>query len=51
MKNWYLKNGEKLSGQWGELYSDIKKHFEKLKAQGNLQRIGPAKGGYWQVTR
>jgi len=28
----------------------IKKNIEKLKQKGILQRVGPDKGGYWEVT-
>jgi ATP-dependent DNA helicase RecG len=28
----------------------IKKQIRKMKAQGRIQRIGPDKGGCWQVT-
>ena len=28
----------------------IKKQIEKLKAQGRIRRIGPDKGGYWEVV-
>ncbi|WP_261598082.1 HTH domain-containing protein [Methanoculleus formosensis] len=27
----------------------IKKQIEKLKQQGRLRRIGPARGGHWEV--
>jgi len=27
----------------------IKKQIEKLKAQGRIRRIGPDKGGHWEV--
>jgi biotin operon repressor len=27
----------------------ILKQIDKLKEQGRLRRIGPAKGGYWEV--
>ncbi len=29
--------------------SAIQKHIEKLKEKGLLRRIGPAKGGYWEI--
>jgi ATP-dependent DNA helicase RecG len=29
----------------------IKKQIRKMKAQGRIQRIGPDKGGCWQVAR
>lgn len=29
----------------------IKKQIEKLKAQGRIQRIGPDKGGAWEVMK
>jgi predicted HTH transcriptional regulator len=28
----------------------IKKQIEKLKAQGRIRRIGPDKGGHWEVV-
>lgn len=27
----------------------VEKHLAKLKAEGRLKRVGPAKGGYWEV--
>ena len=27
----------------------VEKHLAKLKADGIIERIGPAKGGYWRV--
>ena len=27
----------------------VEKHIAQLKAQGILKRIGPDKGGYWQI--
>ena len=29
--------------------SAIQKHLKQLKQKGLLKRIGPAKGGYWEV--
>ena len=29
--------------------SAVQKHLAKLKAAGFIKRIGPDKGGYWQV--
>ncbi len=29
----------------------IKKNVEKLKQKGILQRIGPDKGGHWEIVR
>lgn len=28
----------------------VLKQIDKLKAQGRLRRVGPAKGGHWEVT-
>ena len=28
----------------------IKKQIEKLKVQGRIRRIGPDKGGHWEVV-
>lgn len=27
----------------------VEKHLAKLKTEGRLKRVGPAKGGYWEV--
>jgi ATP-dependent DNA helicase RecG len=29
----------------------VKKHLAKLKTEGLLRRIGPDKGGYWEVIK
>lgn len=29
----------------------ILRHLEKLRNQGNIQRISPAKGGYWKIAK
>ncbi len=29
----------------------IKYNLDKLKKEGKIRRIGPAKGGYWQVIK
>jgi len=31
--------------------SAVQKHIEKLKQKKLLKRIGPAKGGYWEVLK
>jgi len=31
--------------------SAIQKHIESLKKKGILKRIGPAKGGYWEMLK
>jgi len=40
----------KLAGQLGLSTTAIEKNIDKLKKAGLIQRIGPAKGGYWLVT-
>ncbi|MGM0505126.1 MAG: ATP-binding protein [Bacteroidota bacterium] len=36
----------------GDITEDgIKYHLEKLKAEGKLKRVGPAKGGYWEIVK
>ncbi len=36
----------------GDITEDgIKYHLEKLKAEGKLKRVGPAKGGYWEIIK
>jgi predicted HTH transcriptional regulator len=29
----------------------IKKQIEKLKASGRIKRVGPDKGGHWEVIK
>jgi ATP-dependent DNA helicase RecG len=40
-----------LSKDLGINPSAVQKHIEKLKEKGLLRRIGPDKGGYWEVLR
>ncbi|MFZ2809020.1 MAG: winged helix-turn-helix transcriptional regulator [Desulfosalsimonadaceae bacterium] len=36
----------------GDISEDsVKYHLEKLKASGRIRRIGPDKGGYWEVVK
>ena len=39
----------KLSEKLNINQSAIQKHIEKLKKKGFLRRVGPAKGGYWEI--
>ena len=38
-----------LSKKIGVNHKTIKRDIQQLKAAGILKRIGPAKGGYWQI--
>ena len=40
---------EKLGNALGISKRAILKQMDKLKAQGRLRRIGPARGGQWEV--
>lgn len=40
---------EQLGGILGITKRAVLKQVEKLKGQGRLRRVGPAKGGYWEV--
>jgi len=40
---------KELSANIGINQSAIQKHLDKLKQKGILKRIGPDKGGYWEV--
>ncbi len=40
---------EKLGGVLGITKRAVLKQVEKLKEQGRLRRVGPAKGGHWEV--
>ena len=48
MNNPWISRKE-LSKFIGINQSAIQKHLDKLKQAGILERIGPAKGGYWKV--
>jgi ATP-dependent DNA helicase RecG len=40
---------EQLDGVLGITKRAVLKQVEKLKEQGRLRRVGPAKGGHWEV--
>ena len=40
-----------LAGFIGITPNAVEKQIAKLKAKGVLKRIGPDKGGYWQVVK
>lgn len=40
---------EMLAAQLGVTKRTVLTHITKLKAQEKLKRVGPNKGGYWQV--
>ena len=40
---------EELAEKIGISAKAIEKHLANLKADGRIERIGPAKGGYWKV--
>lgn len=40
-----------LAGFIGITPKAVEKQIAKLKAEGVLKRIGPDKGGYWQVVK
>jgi len=40
----------RLAKQFGVAEKTIKRDLEKLKTEGKIRRIGPAKGGQWQVV-
>ena len=42
---------EELATKTGLTRRGIEWNIEKLKKEGKLKRIGPAKGGYWEVLR
>lgn len=41
---------KELSEQIGIAQSAVQKHLKTLQAQGCLLRVGPDKGGHWEVT-
>ena len=41
---------QRLSELIGITYRNIRNNMEKLKKKGLLKRIGPVRGGYWQVV-
>ena len=38
-----------LAGRIGITSKAVEKHIAKMKAEGILKRVGPDKGGHWQV--
>ena len=40
-----------IAEQIGITERGVKKHISKLKAEGKITRIGPAKGGYWEIIK
>ncbi|MCK5062600.1 MAG: winged helix-turn-helix transcriptional regulator, partial [Candidatus Aenigmarchaeota archaeon] len=43
---------KELANLIGNITEDgIKYHLEKLKSEGRLKRIGPDKGGHWEVLK
>ena len=42
---------QELSGKTGLTRRGIEWNLEKLKEKGILKRIGPDKGGYWEVKQ
>lgn len=44
-----LITAEELAGQLGITVKGVEWQLSKLKKAGRLQRVGPAKGGHWQV--
>ena len=38
-----------LAKEIGISAKSVEKHLSNLKADGIIERIGPAKGGYWKV--
>ena len=38
-----------MSEKIGVSQRSIERNIEKLQKEGRIERIGPAKGGYWQV--
>lgn len=44
-------NRKEIAALLGDITQDgVKYHLEKLKAAGKLRRIGPDKGGHWEVA-
>lgn len=44
-------SARELAAHFGVAEKTIKRDIEKLKAGGRLKRVGPLKGGYWEVTK
>jgi len=44
-------NISKIAQEIGKGITVTKEYINKLKAEGILKRIGPAKGGYWEITK
>ena len=44
-----LPNREEMAEALGVSTKAIEKHLSRLKSEGVISRIGPDKGGYWEV--
>lgn len=42
---------EDLAGNLGISDRGVKKNISKLKSDGLIRRIGPDKGGYWEIIK
>ena len=43
-------SSEEIGGKIGITKRAVLKQIEKLKMKGKIERIGPAKGGYWKIS-
>jgi len=43
-------NAKELSGMFGISLRAVEKQLSKLKKSGHLRRIGPARGGHWEIV-
>lgn len=41
---------EELSGRLNITKDGVKYHIKKLREAGMLRRVGPSKGGHWEIT-
>ena len=47
----YAPTVREIAELMGDITQDgVKYHLEKLKATGKLRRVGPDKGGHWEVV-
>ena len=42
-------SGFEIANQIGKSESAVKRAIRKLREDGKLERVGPAKGGHWKV--
>jgi len=51
LKNFPELSAREVAGRFGLSPRAVEKQIAKLREEGRLRRVGPAKGGYWEVLK